>query len=94
MLKDKKYICFDFETTGLDIEKDEPIQIGIIKFDQHFQIQDHFQSYIHPEKDIDELKKIVSFITNLTKQDLENAPSIKDTIPKLERFFDKDCVLI
>ncbi len=28
-----RYIGLDFETTGLDITKDEPIQIGIIEFD-------------------------------------------------------------
>ena len=28
-----RYIGLDFETTGLDFEKDEPIQIGIVEID-------------------------------------------------------------
>lgn len=28
-----RYIALDFETTGLDIHSDEPIQIGIVEID-------------------------------------------------------------
>lgn len=34
MLNSKyRYIGLDFETTGLDVTKDEPIQIGLIEID-------------------------------------------------------------
>ncbi|MCR5412482.1 MAG: hypothetical protein K6E76_05955 [Patescibacteria group bacterium] len=28
-----RYVCLDFETTGLDFKKDEPIQVGIVEMD-------------------------------------------------------------
>ena len=31
--KDLRYISLDFETTGLDVVRDEAIQVGIVEFD-------------------------------------------------------------
>ena len=64
MLKaDLKYVCLDFETTGLDTEKDEIIQIGILSFDYTGKISDSFVSYIKPEKSLSELKDMVRVVT-------------------------------
>ena len=57
------YVAFDFETTGLDTKKDDPIQIGIVKFDHTFKVLDTFQSLIKPQKNIKELKEIVRRVT-------------------------------
>ena len=32
------YVCLDFETTGLDFQKDEPIQLGIVKMNEKGEI--------------------------------------------------------
>lgn len=73
--EDLKYICLDFETTGLDAEKDEAIQIGIVSFDHTWKIIDSFSSYIKPEKPIAELKDIVRVITGLSIENVTNAPT-------------------
>ncbi len=70
-----RYIGLDFETTGLDPTKDEPIQIGIIELDSEGKIIGHYQSLIKPGKKTDELKHIVGFITGLSISDLETAPT-------------------
>jgi DNA polymerase III epsilon subunit-like protein len=57
------FLAFDFETTGLDVKKDEPIQIGIVRADSQFRILDTYTSLIKPQKDIKELKNIVKWIT-------------------------------
>jgi len=54
-----KYIGLDFETTGLDFTKDEPIQIGIVEIDSTGKIINEFSSLLKPTKDLSELKTIV-----------------------------------
>lgn len=66
-----RYIGLDFETTGLDSTKDEPIQIGIVEMDVKGKVINEFVSYLKPQKDLNELKTIVGFITGLA---LENSP--------------------
>ena len=77
------YIAFDFETTGLDTQKDEPIQIGIVQFDHNFNVIKTFQSLIKPTKPIKELKEIVRFLTGFDLQKLESAPSIQEILPQI-----------
>jgi DNA polymerase III epsilon subunit-like protein len=85
--KQYRYIGLDFETTGLDFTKDEPIQIGIVELDHTGKIIGEFQSLIKPDKKTDELKHIVGFITGLSISDLENAPSREEVQPQIEKFF-------
>ena len=95
MLNDQyTYIAFDFETTGLDTKKDEPIQLGIVQFDHTFQIIDTFQSLIQPKKTIKELKEIVRFVTGFQLEDLETAPSMEDILPEIQKYFLTNTVVI
>ena len=89
-----RYIGLDFETTGLDITKDEPIQIGIIEFDDTGKIIGEYQSLIKPDKKTDELKHIVGFITGLSISELETAPTREDILPQIEKFFWKNTIII
>ena len=77
----------DFETTGLDVNKDEPIQIGIIEIDHTGKIIGEFQSLIKPDKKTDELKHIVGFITGLSISELEGAPTREEVLSQIENFF-------
>lgn len=94
MLKNLKYIAFDFETTWIDLNKDEPIQIWIIVFNNKFEIINTYSSLIKPKKDIKELKDIVSFITWFKLSDLEDAPYMEDIIDTIKEYFTEDSVLI
>lgn len=76
------YISLDIETTGLSKERNEIIEIGAIKFDEH-KIHDRFQTFIHYDEPIPEL---VTHITSITNKDLEGAPSLQDIADDLYDF--------
>ncbi len=89
-----RYIWLDFETTWLDLQKDEPIQLWIVEIDYTWKIIDQYQTLLRPEKEIKELKNIVSFITNIDPNDLISAPSPSEVLPEIQHFFSKDTVII
>lgn len=89
-----RYIGLDFETTGLEVSKDEPIQIGIIELDATGKIIGEYQSLIKPDKKTDELKHIVGFITGLSISELENAPTREAVLPQIEKFFWENTIII
>lgn len=88
------FLAFDFETTGLDTRKDEPIQIGIVRADSQFRILDTYTSLIKPKKDIKELKNIVKFITWLSLDQLSDAPSMEEILPDIRHRFTNDVVVL
>ena len=45
-----RYIALDFETTGLDLQSDEPIQIGILECDAEGNFIAGYQSLLRPSK--------------------------------------------
>ncbi len=94
MLKDLNYICFDLETTWLDLKKDEPIQIGLLSFDKNFDIKIEYKSYICPENWKQDIKDIVKFITWIEYKDLENSPNIQKIIDKISQYFTPNTVVI
>lgn len=91
---DYNYLFLDFETTGLDHSKDEPIQIGIVHIDHTGATVRRFSSFIKPKKDITELKSIVTYLTNINLQDLNNAPTLQDLLPEINAFLTPRTVLI
>ena len=53
MLSDKyRYVAMDFETTWLDVSKDEAIQIWIVEIDINWNIVNQYKSFLKPEKNI------------------------------------------
>jgi len=93
MLKNINYVAFDFETTGLNTEKDEPIQIGIIKFNRKFEIIEQFSSYVKPNN-LADLTEIVEFITWIKLDSLKDAPTFDEIKKNLVGFFDEKSILI
>ena len=91
---DIRMIALDFETTGLDTATDEPIQIGIVEFNNEGKIIGGFQSLIRPEKPLKELKSIVSFITGLSVEKLEHAPTRAEVEQEISTFFWDQTVII
>jgi len=89
-----RFVALDFETTGLDIHNDVPIQIWLLEFDSHWNIVAWFQSLIYPEKTVKELKSIVGFITWLSVEKLQNAPHCNDLLAQLEPFFWENTVIV
>ncbi len=92
--KNFRYVALDFETTWLDVKKDEAIQIWLVEIDIKWNFLKEFKSYIKPQKDISELKNIVGYITWISLDDISNAPEIFELKDKIDEFFGENVILI
>ena len=89
-----RYIALDFETTGLDLQNDEPIQIGIVECDAQGNFIAGFQSLIRISKPTKELKTIVGYITGISADVLQDAPTPAELEPELQQFFWSNTILV
>lgn len=76
------YVSLDLETTGLNPKKDKIIEIGAVKVKEGI-IVDTFQRMIHPGRLLDQ---IITDITGLTNEMVQQGEDIKDVIPLLVDF--------
>lgn len=86
---DNKFVVFDVETTGLDADTCEIIEIGAAKI-ENGKITEKFQTLIKPSKPISNL------ITNLTGIDndmVKDAPNISDAIKDFH-YFCENAILV
>lgn len=88
-LKDLTFVSFDLETTGLSVMDDDITEFGAVKIKNGQEI-DHIQSLIKPHKRISQ--KITN-LTHITNEDVKNAPSIEEFIPKILDFFGDDVIV-
>ena len=89
LLDDATYVVYDLETTGLSSNYDEIIEIAACKVHRG-QIIDEFSEYVKPNRSIDEF---ITNLTSITNEDVKNAPSIGELMPKFLEFI-KGCVLV
>ncbi len=75
------YVVFDLETTGLNPQKDEIIEIGAVKFKEG-EIIDEFSSFIKPKSKIPQK---ITKITGITEDMVSEAPSQNKV---LSQFYD------
>lgn len=80
--KEKTYIVFDIETTGLDVEAETFTEIGAVKLSGG-EVVDRFSQLIDPEKPIPQ--KIVE-LTGITDRMVEGMPKISEVLPKFLEF--------
>ncbi|MBR6525654.1 MAG: PolC-type DNA polymerase III [Clostridia bacterium] len=83
---DTPVVVLDFETTGLNTQKDRVIEIGAVKL-HHGQVVDSFGTFVNPGMLLPQ--KIVD-ITHITDQMLRDAPDASVAIPQLMDFLG-DC---
>lgn len=80
--KDKTFVVFDIETTGLSTRKDEIIEIGAIKV-KNGEIIDEFSTLVKPKKRIpDDVVKL----TGITNKMVKDAPKTDEILPKFIEF--------
>ena len=84
----EKIICLDIETTGLDPQKDEILQLGIINgfgevlFNQFFRPK-HIDSW--PEAEL---------VNGISPESVANCPTIDDFLPEIQRIIqDADLIV-
>ena len=82
-------VFLDFETTGLNPNKDTIIEVGALKLYPNGK-QEIFQSLINPNQP---LLPIITQITHITDKMLENAPSLENQIPKLLKFINNTTIV-
>ena len=75
-IMNNKFVVFDLETTGLDFETSEIIEIGAVKI-ENGEIKERFSSFAKPKYPIPlEAQKI----NNITNEMVEFAPKIEDIV--------------
>lgn len=84
------YIVFDTETTGLDTEKDDIIQISAQKLDNNFNVIGEFDQYIYTDKDLSLTQEVHNISNEFIKQHGRNATEV------ISEFMDfcKDCIMV
>ncbi len=80
--KELTLIFFDLETTGLNPDSDEVIEIGAIKV-RGGRVVEHFHSFVRPHRNIPSL---VTNLTGITFDDVKDAPEAGVIKDKLKRF--------
>ena len=87
-IMDNEFVVYDFETTGLDTNTCEIIEIGAVKI-KSGEIVDVFQTLIKPKNTIPD---IITQVTNISNDMVASSPSIKIVMPAFYDFF-KGCIL-
>lgn len=85
----QKFVCFDCETTGLDVEHDRIIEIAAIKFDGTVSYEE-YQTLINPERLIPNESMEIHHISN---EMIQGMPLIRDVLPNLLAFIGKSIIV-
>lgn len=78
------YISIDLETTGLNPKLDKIIEIGAVKVRDNVE-QESFSAFINPGR---KLESYTIELTGITQNQLENALSIEEVLPKFIIFLE------
>lgn len=76
------YVVIDIETTGLDSEYDEVIELGAIRV-VNGAVTDEFQSLVMPVEPLDDF---IINLTGITNDMLSTAPTLEKILPKFLSF--------
>lgn len=76
------WVAIDTETTGLDSETDQIIEVGAVKF-RGDEVLDVFQSFVNPGR---RLSNFIRQYTGITQKDVDRAPPFATVAPDLLPF--------
>ncbi|HVO69870.1 MAG TPA: 3'-5' exonuclease, partial [Aggregatilineaceae bacterium] len=82
-------VALDLETTGLNPEFDDIIEVGAARF-ENGELRDTFGMLINPDRSVPEK---ITAITGIRTEDLIGAPSIHQVLPDLRRFIGRSPVI-
>jgi ATP-dependent DNA helicase DinG len=82
-------VALDLETTGLNPEFDDIIEVGAARF-ENGELRDTFGTLINPDRSVPEK---ITAITGIRTEDLIGAPSIRQVLPDLRRFIGSSPVI-
>ena len=78
----KNFIALDLETTGLDAEKDEIINIALVRF-ENGSIAASIDFLVKPQK---EVPAFVYYLTGIARNEINEAKSFKEIAPQILEF--------
>jgi DNA polymerase III subunit epsilon len=84
LLSTTPLICFDVETTGLDVENDRIIEVAIVRFTMD-QMLHGFESLVDPRRPI---PHEATAIHHITDQMVQGKPTIEALLPELIRLLE------
>lgn len=85
----KTYIALDIETTSLDPEKGNILEIGAVRFNEK-EVLDEWESLINPEEKI---PTIVKAITGITEESVKKAPTFEEIKEEFIKFVGKEPIV-
>ncbi len=85
----KEFVVFDLETTGLEAQEEDIIEIGAVKIKDGV-LRETFSTFIKPTKQIPEK---ITQITGINDSMVADAPSIEQVLPDFYKFC-KDSILV
>lgn len=89
----KEIVAFDLETTGIDIQKSRILSIAISVLDIELNTIEEFYTLVCPNKNpnLYEIELPALNVHGITKEMVQDAPTIGDLIPKIKELFaDRD----
>lgn len=81
-LNEATFVSLDLETTGLSQEYDRIIEFGAVKIKSGMVVET-FQTFINPKI---KLSNFTKNLTNISDEDVTNAPKIEEIIDKIKEF--------
>ncbi|MBD3156936.1 DEAD/DEAH box helicase, partial [Candidatus Peregrinibacteria bacterium] len=84
------FISLDIETTGLQKDRDEIIEIGAARYDKEGNQIDTYQTFVKPRSP---LPKLITHITGITEKDVETAPSLEDVTEAFTQYMKDDPII-
>ncbi len=85
----KSYVAFDVETTGLDPEENEIIEIGALKV-REGKVQERFMELLKPREAI---SQTITNLTGITNQMVKNARTADQVVPDFLDFCREDVLI-
>lgn len=85
----KEFVVIDIETTGLDPQFDEIIEVGALKI-INGKVIDTFNTLVKPVNEIDDY---ITDLTGITNEMLKNAPMISSVIVDFYKFVGNNIIL-
>jgi len=85
----KTYIALDIETTSLDPEKGNVLEIGVVRFNEK-KVLEEWESLVNPGEKI---PTIVKAITGITEEDVKEAPTLEEVKEKFIKFVGREPIV-
>lgn len=85
----KSYIAFDLETTGLNPEENEIIEIGALKV-RNGKVEERFMEFVKPEERI---SQTITKITGITNDMVAESRPVSKVLPEFIEFCEEDVLI-